>query len=354
LIRRFGYIPNGNRTYYLGRSQPPMFALAVKLLEGQQGKLVLVKYLPYLLPEYRFWMKDYKQLHPLAPSYKRVVLMPDGSYLNRYYDNKRTPRPEGYKEDLDVAHQAFGRVPSDVYLNCRAACESGWDFSSRWLKDGKTLSTIRTVEILPVDLNCLLVILEQTIADAYKQLHQRGAAATYTKRAEKRAAAIRTYCWSKKNGFFADYDFVAGKRTPHLSLAGVFPLYAGVATKEQAAAVAKMLEQKFLKPGGLLTTLHETGQQWDAPNGWAALQWVAIQGLRRYGYAALADEIKHRWLNVVTTVFKREGKIVEKYNVKAIGKPAGGGEYVLQDGFGMTNGVVMALLKEDEISVESK
>lgn len=350
LIRKYGYIPNGNRSYYLGRSQPPLFSYCVKLLAEKRGKRVLVKYLPYMLTEYKFWMKGSKQLHELAPAYHRVVRLPDGSLMNRYYDNKRTPRPEGYKEDIEIAHQAFGRAPSQVYLDVRAAAESGWDFSSRWCADGQNLVTIHTTDLLPVDLNCLLYDMEKTLAHCYRVTKQRNLATLYTKKAEERAAAITNYCWSKKDGYFMDYDFVAAKTTSWLSLAGTFPLYVGIASKQQAEAVVRVLKKQFLKPGGLVTTPYTTGQQWDAPNGWSALQWVAIVGLRKYGYDDLANEIKTRWIATNEAVYKAKGKLVEKYDVCDLSKPAGGGEYVLQDGFGMTNGVLMALLADDDVA----
>ncbi len=347
LLRKFDYIPSASRTYYIGRSQPPFFSHMLRLLAEKEGEEVLVKHLPYLLVEYRFWMKGFKQLHPQAPTYHRVMLMPNGSYLNRYYDNKRTPRPESYKEDVETAHLAPERAPSQVYLDLRAAAESGWDFSSRWFKDGKTIQSIRTTELAAVDLNSILYQLEQTIAEAYKLLKQPLLAKRYEYKMHMRRESILKYCWSEKDKFFFDYDHSEGKRTEHFTLAGIFPLYAQIATQEQAAAVAEVLKVKFLKDGGLLTTLVSTGQQWDAPNGWAPLHWIAIEGLRHYGYYDLAEEIKKRWIETNMTIYRSEGKLVEKYNVVHVGNVAGGGEYALQDGFGMTNGVLRALLSEN-------
>ena len=126
----------------------------------------------------------------------------------------------------------------------------------------------------------------------------------------------------------------------------MFPLYAGIASHQQAEKVAKRLEKDFLKTGGLVTTLKETGQQWDYPNGWAPLQWVAIEGLRRYGYDELADEIRRRWLSLNEDVFNDTHRLVEKYNVIGGNGLGGGGEYALQDGFGWTNGVYIALKKQ--------
>ena len=166
--------------------------------------------------------------------------------------------------------------------------------------------------------------------------------------AEQRKAAIGNYMWDEKEQFFMDYDFQAHKRTGHITLAGVFPLYAKIATTEQAKAVADRLERDFLKKGGLITTLIDSGQQWDSPNGWAPLQWVAIQGLREYGYHNLADRIKKAWVETCLHVYNDQAKMVEKYNVVTPNEPGGGGEYELQDGFGWTNGVLAALLNEDE------
>lgn len=346
LIRKIGFIPTASRTYFLSRSQPPFFALMVRLLVEGKGKTQLIQYLPYLLAEYRFWMKGAKELSAEQPAVKRVVRMPNGTILNRYFDNKSTPRPESYREDVEIATQASSRTASRLYRDLRAGAESGWDYSSRWFKDGKHLTSINTTEAVPVDLNCLLAELEHTIADAYTLLRQRLLAKRYRVKAEKRIAAIQEYCWSKRDHYFFDYDFVAGKRTGRWTLAGVFPLYLNVANENQAHAAAKMLREKFLKKGGLVTTLENTGQQWDWPNGWAPLQWAAIVGLRNYGEHELASEIKKRWIKTVRDGYLEQGKLVEKYNVVHPGKAGGGGEYALQDGFGWTNGVLLALLDE--------
>ncbi|HSX27898.1 MAG TPA: alpha,alpha-trehalase TreF [Candidatus Saccharimonadales bacterium] len=350
MIRKYGYIIQANRTYYVGRSQPPFFSHMLKLLARKEGKAVYVRYLPYLISEYRFWTRKASELSEDKPAYRRTVRLSDGTILSRYYDNKRTPRPESYKEDVDTALKASDRVPSKVYVDLRAAAESGWDFSSRWFKDGKNLKTIHTTDILQVDLNCLLVHEAQTIAEICTMLKQGKLAKIWQKRAQRRIEAIQKYFWSEEKQFFFDYDFIAGEHTACYSLAAAFPLYVGIATQAQADAVAKMIKEKFLKPGGLVATLAATGEQWDSPNGWAPLHWVVIKGLRNYGHAELADEIKKRWITTNVEVFKKEGKLVEKYNVVAPNEYGGGGEYELQDGFGWTNGVLMALLSEDKES----
>jgi len=345
LIRKYGYVPTANRTYFLSRSQPPFFVMMVRLLAGYKGKRVYREYLPTLLIEYRFWMRGHSKLVDMEHfAYRRVVQMPSGALLNRYYDNKVTPRPESLREDTETAISS--RTPDRLFLHLRAAAESGWDFSSRWFKDPKDIKTIHTADIIPIDLNSLLFALEETIADAHNTLLHPVMVRRYRKKAAARKEAIDTYLWSERSDFYRDYNFHQGKRTKVLSLAGVFPLYVGLASKEQAAAVARQLEEDFLKPGGLVTTLNEYGQQWDSPNGWAPLQWVAVEGLRKYGYDDLADEISKRWIALNDKVFKTSHKLVEKYNVVGGDGLGGGGEYALQDGFGWTNGVYLALKKQ--------
>jgi alpha,alpha-trehalase len=275
--------------------------------------------------------------------------MPNGIALNRYYDNKTTPRPESRREDLETAAQARNANKEKIFLDLRAGAESGWDFSSRWFRDPEDIESIMTTDMVAVDLNCLLYQLEQTIAEAYTLIKQPILAKKYRRLAEKRADTIRRYMWDPREKFFLDYNFRTGRLSPQVTLAGVFPLYAKIATPEQAQSVAERIERDFLKKGGLITTLVDNGQQWDSPNGWAPLQWVAIQGLREYGYHTLANEIRDRWLATCDGVFARKRKMVEKYDViKA--DAGGGGEYPLQDGFGWTNGVYAALYDERKTS----
>ncbi len=344
LIRAYGYIPTANRSYLLSRSQPPFFSHMVRLLAAKRGNAALREYLPYLAAEYRFWMKGRTKLsHTEHNAFRRVVALPNGALLNRYYDNKTTPRPESLKEDIETAEHSGRKDSSRMYLHLRAAAESGWDFSSRWFMDPLDIKTIHTADIIPVDLNSLLYHLELTIADAYKVSFNLVQSRAYRKKAKARLAAINEYCWDESAGFYKDYNFHHGKHSSVDSLAGVFPLFTGVASQDQADKVADMVRKDFLRPGGLVTTNVDNGQQWDSPNGWAPLQWVAIEGLRRYGHDDLADEVADRWIALNERVYASSQKFVEKYNVESDDGLGGGGEYVLQDGFGWTNGVYEAL-----------
>jgi alpha,alpha-trehalase len=341
LIDRIEYIPNGNRTYFFGRSQPPFFSLMVKLAGGEN---TLIRYLPSLEKEYQFWMKGKDSLSSTSNAIHRVVLMTDGSVLNRYWDEHDTPRPEAYKEDVELSHQSTQK-PEDLFRHLRAAAESGWDFSSRWFKDATSFATIHTTDIIPIDLNCLLYHLEQTLAEAFSLSSDFAKAKEYELLASKRKQAIIDFCWNKEKKFFFDYDFVDQKQKEHFTLAASFALFFKIATEEQAHLTARLLEENFLKPGGMTTTLSFSGQQWDAPNGWAPLQWITFVGLKNYKHNEVANRLKINWTNTNLTVYQQSGKMTEKYDVWSETGEASGGEYPNQDGFGWTNGVFLALTK---------
>lgn len=345
LIDNFGFIPNGNRSYFMSRSQPPFFALLVDLFEKENDQAAIVKYLPLLLKEYNFWNEGSEELAENKIAYKRVVFNND-IILNRYWDKMNTPRPESYREDIELAEKILQNstteLKPEIYRNIRAAAESGWDFSARWFADYANMETIETTDILPVDLNCLLYFLETKIAEGYFRNSDNSNAKKFLNKSILRKETIRTLFW--KDDFFYDFNFVKNENTSLKTLAAGFPLFFNIATKSQAEAVAKVIEKEFLKAGGLVTTLVNSGQQWDWPNGWAPLQWITYKGLLNYGYEDLAEKIRTNWLKKVTNKYINEGKLTEKYDVVNANVSAGGGEYPNQDGFGWTNGVTLKFL----------
>ena len=340
LLDRYGRIPNGTRTYYLGRSHPPVFYLMASLSHDRSDAARRQR-LEWMRIEHRFWMRGADALAP-GEEGARVVRMRDGALLNRYWDDRLTPRDESWREDVALALAAPHRPATQIWRDLRAAAESGWDFSSRWLGDRRTLETIRTTRILPIDLNALLYGLETAIAHEAAALGDAHAAAGFAARAEARRRAIATHLWNDAAGFYADHDLDAGVASDQPTAAMAFALFTGAADPAHAAHVAAAIE-RLLAPHGLLTTLEETGQQWDSPNGWAPLQWVAIAGLERYGHDALADRIARGWAGGVAALYETTGQLFEKYDVLG-GAIGGGGEYAPETGFGWTNGVVLEIL----------
>jgi len=345
LIQRFGHIPNGNRSYYLSRSQPPFFAAMVGLYAGATDTARALAYLPALEAERSFWMDGGDRLAP-GSAFRRVVRLRDGSVLNRYWDDLPEPRPEAYREDWTLAQSLPAGRRQAFYREVRATAESGWDFSSRWLRDPSDLRTLETTALIPVDLNSLLYYQERLIATL--RAHRGGpgdadVARRYLAAAAQRRQALLAATFDERDGFFYDYRWRSGERVrDRPTMAAAAPLYFGVASPEQGRAVAASLERQLLAPGGFRTTTFTSGEQWDAPNGWAPLQWLGVEGLRRYGRAAPADSARCRWLALNRKVWRSTGRLMEKYDVVDTDRPAGGGEYPTQDGFGWTNGVALA------------
>ncbi len=366
-IQRHGFIPNGTRCYYLTRSQPPFFYCMVNMLCEMKGqdfakKVTLdiddvkTSYAKMVEKEYQFWMGYSKYGND------RTVSLGEGAVLNRYWDHywddelrpPVQPRPESYHEDIGhYADTQEGTDAATFFRHIRAAAESGWDFSSRWFRpdpvgwDGgirRGIETIRTTNILPVDLNALLYGME-------KKLFEWTGDPKYKKAADDRKHAILKYFWNEELGWFFDYSIEEGQtgQTDVWSLAGAFPLFAEMFEKEDQQIVERMkrtIRDRFVRPGGVVTSLFETGQQWDYPNGWAPLQWIVVRGLLNYDGRALALEIAKRFIQCVGKTYSKDGRIMEKYNVCDPEVLAGGGEYLVQPGFSWSKGVVKALISE--------
>ncbi|MEH3101354.1 alpha,alpha-trehalase TreF [Sphingomonas adhaesiva] len=323
LVTRFGHVPNGTRTYYVSRSQPPFLYLMMGLVRDADAA-TQARWLAALKAEHRFWITQ------------RSVTMPDGAVLQRYGDARRTPRDESWREDVET-----GRGDPARYNDLRAGAESGWDFSSRWLGDGRTLATIRTTGIVPVDLNSLLYGMERALAERSRALGHRNAG-DYDRMAEVRRAAIERWLWRDDEARYGDYDLGERRVRAGVTAATAYPLFTGMASPGRGARVAATIERDLLAANGLRSTMATTGQQWDRPNGWAPLQWIAVDGLRRYGRDDLAQRIAVRFLATVEREYRASGKLLEKYDVEE-SRAGGGGEYPTQDGFGWTNGVTRAL-----------
>jgi alpha,alpha-trehalase len=349
LTRADGHVPNGNRTYYLSRSQPPFLAAMVGLYAQATDTTRALRYLDALETEHEFWMDGAEGLKR-GEAYRRAVMLSDGSVLNRYWDDRPEPRPESYREDYELGRSLPEVRRAALYREIRAAAESGWDFSSRWMRDPSDLRTLETTELIPVDLNSLLYHAERTIA-AFRVFRGDPGDADVAERfalsAERRRRALVATAYEPDSGFFYDVRWRSMERvTDRPTMAAAAVLYLRLATPEQGRAVAARLERDFLEPGGFVTTLVASGQQWDSPNGWPPLQWLAIQGVRRYGRTDLAVTARDRWLALNRRTYRATGRMMEKYDVVDLGRRAGGGEYPTQDGFGWTNGVALALSAE--------
>jgi len=337
LIQTVGFVPNASRTHFLSRSQPPYFSLMLDLLfETTKDESIYIQYHDTLEKEYAFWMSGADGLEN-GSGVKRVVRTIDGDVLNRYYDAENEPRPESYLIDIEDSENAAGE---EFYRNIRSACESGWDFSSRWFADGENIQTIETLNIAQLDLNCLIWHLEKTLVRSSAMQGFNEKENYFIQRAKNRRALIQKYFWDEDAEIFKDFHIKKHQKTASEHIVSLYPLFLNIVTDEQAKKTAKTIGEKLLYKGGLATTTKQSGQQWDFPNAWAPYQWMGFKAMKNYGFA---EKIKNNWCSNVERVYNNTGKLMEKYNVMDTDSIAGGGEYPNQDGFGWTNGVYLKL-----------
>jgi len=393
-IEHYGGVLNANRTYYLTRSQPPFLTsmiLAVYENEkaaGHDNKAWLEKAYSYARTDYQQW---------ISPPH-----LAGDTGLSRYFDRGDGPVPEilddpshyyrevveyflvhpgdnhGQMIHVDARHPSSGVVAAsttgqiydlfvcgskvktspdpntkdcqenrvaltpDYYKGDRSMRESGFDVTFRFGPYGD-----ETHRYAPVCLNSLLYKTEMDLAKISNLLGNKSETSEWQRRAEQRRAKIDKYLWDAKAGLFYDYNFQTRTRSSYDFVTTFYPLWTGLATKEQAKAVAAKISL-FEQPGGLATSRNDSGAQWDYPYGWAPLQLLAVEGLRRYGYAADADRISVKFLSMILEDFESEKHIREKYDVvtRESVTHIRAGYATNEIGFGWTNGVFLELLHE--------
>jgi alpha,alpha-trehalase len=357
-IEHYGTILNANRTYYMTRSQPPFLTeMVLGVYEETGDKEWLRRTLPAIESYYRFWTTE-------------PHLVP-GTGLSRYYDLGEGPAPEVLSDEKDAQgrthydrireyyrdHPDAAKGDYDVdryydrkndrltdlfYKGDRSMRESGFDPSNRF-----GLFNVDVIHYAPVCLNTLLYRMETEAARIEDTLGNVPGAREWRRRAEARQAAVDRYLWDEPSGLYLDYNFETKTRRKYEFATTFYPLWAGLTSKARAARVRANLKL-FEAPGGLLTSTRVTGNQWDAPFGWAPLQMIPADGLRRYGYGTDADRVSRKFLGLVTKEFEEHGTIVEKYDVRRRESDVEAGitfGYAAnQIGFGWTNAAYLDLL----------
>lgn len=243
------------------------------------------------------------------------------------------------KAHIRRVHQDLSRYWDINALHDLAEAESGWDMTNRFGR--------KALHYLPVDLNSLLYKYETDFAKAAEILEDEAQARLWSEKAEERRQTMNRLMWDRMRGFYYDYNYEKKKRGGVSSLAGYYPMWAGMVNEKQAAQLVKNLK-RFEKKGGLATTDGQSLNQflpgampiqWAYPNGWAPLHFIVVQGLLRYGYENEARRIALKWLKTNLDWFNKHGIFLEKYNVVQPDKPPAKGVYPSQIGFGWTNAV---------------
>ncbi len=385
-IEHYGTVLNANRTYYLTRSQPPFLSSMIMAVHDAE-KAAGHDDKEWLARAYGFAARDYEM-------WTREPHLAGSTGLSRYYDFGSGPASESLQDETGLRRKVAGyfllhpeiaqtyvvvkdsnqppqeaagpdftvqvcdvaktmarpgcdaagtvQLSADYYKGDRSMRESAFDISFRFGPYGAA-----THHFAPVCLNSLLYKTETDLEEISQLLGKTGEAGQWKQRAEQRKEQINKYLWDDQRGLFLDYDLRSGARSTYEYVTTFYPLWAGLATGQQAQAVARNLKI-FEQPGGLATSPNDTGMQWDYPYGWAPLQSLAVEGLRRYGYTADADRISYKFLSTVAENFRREGTIREKYDVVTRSSEAhvSAGYQANVVGFGWTNGVFLEQLQE--------
>jgi alpha,alpha-trehalase len=426
-VKTHGFVPNGLRSYYLNRSQPPLLAVMVEAVwESTQDVEFLRNAVPALDVELMWWREEPRSSMVCIKTFPKAFL------VSRYCANWKQPRPESFKEDLATVTIALAKshntktntqeepkinlkisghqknhqleekhhhqnspeninntIPTTeerIFCDIASAAESGWDFSSRWFEDGKSLSTIRTSQIYPADLNALLYRAEKTTARLAQALLLSVAGLSnkekedteklikkWSDAAEERFETMTNLHWDPETNRWRDFvlvkknstndggdsdltiKFVANRTDASPSTTAIYasdfvPLWCGCApanSPQALLAVQSFKKSNLISVGGVAASTLETGEQWDWPNAWPPLQSMLAEGCERYGGtlgAKLAEEIARKYLKTALSAWTSTGKMFEKFDARKIGVQGGGGEYACMEGFGWTNGVALMWL----------
>jgi alpha,alpha-trehalase len=354
-IQHYGTILNANRTYFLSRSQPPFLTrMVLGVYEQSRDRAWLRSAVPQIERYYRFWTTS---PHAIP-----------GTGLSRYFDRGEGPAPEAVADEKDAdgrthydrvreyyrthdvtdydVTQYYDRVRDRLtplfYKGDRSMRESGFDPSNRFGP-----FSVDIIHYAPVCLNSLLYVMEDDTARIMDTLGDANAARAWRERAAARRERINSLLWDEDAGLYHDYNFQTRRLRRYDFATTFYPLWAGLATNPQAARVRANLP-KLEAPGGLLTSTEVTGNQWDAPFGWAPLQMIAVDGLRRYRFEDEADRIAAKFVSLVAKEFDAHGTILEKYDVQQMKSDVAPGirfgYSANQVGFGWTNGTILELL----------
>jgi alpha,alpha-trehalase len=375
-IEHYGAVLNANRGYFLTRSQPPFLSSMVLAVYEAQPKAQrdpdwLKKARGYIIRDHEMWTTaphlagntglsryfDFgegpvPEIRSNGDRYYRDIIgltltnpQNRSDYVKELKDSDKPEVGPAYttqvcEEGAECTALAHYALTADYYKGDRSMRESGFDISFRF---GPYSG--HTHHFAAVDLNSLLFKTENDLSRIDNMLNDKVSANKWRAAAEQRSTLMTKYFWDEQRGMFFDYDAVAGKRSTYEYATTFYPLWSGAATRSQAEKVHANLS-KFEKPGGIVMSTQTTGVQWDYPYGWAPLQLITVNGLRRYGHKADAERVAYRFLETVARNMRRDGTIREKYNVitgsSEANVSAGYRENVI--GFGWTNGVFLELL----------
>lgn len=329
MIENYGLVPNGTRTYYLTRSQPPLLASMIRtIIEAHLAEGLS----PYTVKE---WL--YKRALPLVErDYSQFWMNPESRFdvesgLNHHWDSANSERPERHSSDKE---ELLGLTYRDV----RAEAESGKDFTEAFQGEA--------TQVAGVLLNSVMHKLEVDLAWLYRLVGSTGKAKMYETAAARRRQSMNRYLWDPVSRTYRDFHLKKKERLATLTADVFTPLWAGAATAAQAQGVRAQLS-RLEQAGGIAASDVISGKQWDSPFGWAPHQYFAIDGLRKYGYAIDSQRIAQKFVSATESIHNDHGVIFEKIDViNAIKPEEVGNKYETQEGFLWTNSVYLWALTD--------
>lgn len=351
MVARYGFVPNGGRIYYVERSQPPLLTKMVDDYVKSTGDIAwLADNIEYLDAELRFWLE------------KRTVDVDavDRKYKVAHYNAPTGgPRPESYREDFMTALVKKGmRDKDEIYIDLKSGAESGWDFTSRWFFDSQggpnaSITNIQTRRVAPVDLNAFLCGAFKDISRFYRDLEKPVESIYWEEKAKIWQETMSSLFWNETDGTWYDYDLQLNQHRRFFYASNVAPLWTGCFDSTDAINLGDRTVE-YLKendipeyPGGIPASTLRSGEQWDYPNCWPPLQAIVVQGLENTRSPAamqMAEELGKKWVLANLKGYEESGEMFEKYDAEIPGGYGGGGEYVVQSGFGWTNGVALEFI----------
>ncbi|XP_044253279.1 trehalase-like [Tribolium madens] len=352
IVDKYGFLPNGARIYYLNRSQPPLLNLMVATyIDATNDTKWLQDNIKILDKELRYWLDN-----------KLVEVTKNGTtYTMAHYDSESGfPRPESYYEDVITASTLSSEeARKQLYADLKSGAESGWDFSTRWIVDetggtSANLTSLHTRRIIPVDLNSFLCQAFRKLAEFYVILHDYENSIFWYEKSFLWQKTIDEVLYNKEDGIWYDWDNELGQHRKIFFPSNFAPLWAEAYDLSKADVLGERAaqyadDQKLLDyEGGIPASLTRSGEQWDYPNAWPPLQSIVVMGLDRSGNCQakeLAKELARRWVTANLIGFNQTNEMFEKYDAEVPGQYGGGGEYVIQSGFGWTNGVALEFIE---------
>ncbi|PAV65513.1 hypothetical protein WR25_04138 isoform C [Diploscapter pachys] len=347
MVKRFGFVPNGGRVYYLDRSQPPLLTAMLFEYFEATGDLDFVKeILPLLEMELIFW------------NTQRVAVVPyNGKNYSMYQYRVSTtlPRPESYREDIQRALLLNGTNSNDTFFqNLASGAESGMDFSTRWFrqKSAGSIETIEVTNVIPVDLNSIICYNYKILSYFYDKTGDSAQSKYYLNLSQEMKDVIRNLFYNSTEGSWFDYNLRTKAHNIDFYPTNGFPLFAECYDVLDFT-IAERFYSYMERAGaanytGIPSSIHHSGEQWDFPNGWAPHNHIIIEGLRKSGSAVAQEQafrLANLWILENLRVWQHTNFMWEKYDTSGnIPNPGNGGEYDVQLGFGWSNGVVLDLL----------